>query len=279
VIVAQRVGRDFRDVDQATTPVDHVGYLVAASALDQMRAAKQQTLELLVPQPGHVLLDVGCGVGDEVRALAAIIGPTGRAVGVDQSSVMVKEACRRSCGSNLPVDFRQCNAHALTFADNTFDGCRVERTLQHVADPHKVLAEMVRVAKPGARIVALEPDWDTAFVSGGRRETSRLINRLQTDLVSRHGWIGRQLLGLFRAVGIADVTMLPEVFLLTDLPTARYVFRFDECAEAGQSVGLLAAADYAEWLNELAVAAENGSFLAGVTGFTVFGTKGEEAAG
>lgn len=66
---------------------------------------------------------------------------------------MIAEAQRRTVGLGLPVTFMQGDAHHLDFPDGTFDGCRAERLLQHTADPQAVLAEMARVAKPGARVV------------------------------------------------------------------------------------------------------------------------------
>jgi len=47
-------------------------------------------------RPGDRVLDVGCGLGDDVRALAALVGPSGRAVGIDASEATIaKQASLR----------------------------------------------------------------------------------------------------------------------------------------------------------------------------------------
>ena len=45
---------------------------------------------------------------------------------------------------------------ALEFADATFDACRADRVLQHLLDPGRAVAEMVRVTRPGGRLVICE---------------------------------------------------------------------------------------------------------------------------
>lgn len=98
------------------------------------------------------LLDVGCGTGDEVRALAHAVGPRGRSVGVDASAVMVAEAQHRHAASGLPVAFVVGDAQHLAFADASFDRCRAERVLMHLDDPERALAEMRRVVRSGGRL-------------------------------------------------------------------------------------------------------------------------------
>jgi SAM-dependent methyltransferase len=274
-----RVSRAFRDVDQSEAPGASVRYLAAVSGVEQTQRLKARTIDLLALTNGQVVLDVGCGAGDEVRAMASIVGSSGRAVGIDGSALMIEEAWKRSRDGQLSVDFQQADAHQLPFADNTFDGCRVERTLQHVADPRRVVAEMVRVAKPGSWVVAFEPDWETVFVNGGDRETIRALNRAHVDVNTRHGWIGRELPGIFHEAGLDHVAPNCEVFHLTDLPLARYLLNFDESAETAISAGWLTPAAYSAWLAALEVAAARRTFFAGLVGLIVVGTKPGSPAG
>ena len=76
-----------------------------ANAMEFFRAAKSRTYALLALRVGEQVLDVGCGAGEDVRALAEIVGPTGRAIGVDSSQTMVAAARERSVDSPLPVAF------------------------------------------------------------------------------------------------------------------------------------------------------------------------------
>src|SRR5687767_12350366 len=134
----------FDEVDEASA-AEQIAYLDEQAATTFWRARKAFSLELLEMRPGTVVLDVGCGIGDEVRAMAE---RAGRAVGVDASRPLIEEARRRTT-TEQDASFKVGDALALPFDDDRFDGVRTERTLQHVKDPGKALAEMARVARPG----------------------------------------------------------------------------------------------------------------------------------
>ena len=72
---------------------------------------------------------------------------------------MVDEARRRGLPTATVGD-----ATSLPFPDDFFDGCWADRTFQHLADPHKALAELARVTRSGGRIVVVDPDYDTQVV-------------------------------------------------------------------------------------------------------------------
>jgi len=149
---------EFTDVDRAAEPGHLARLLQTITVMEGAQAYKQRTFDLLAPDQGHVLLDVGCGNGDDVQALAKRVGPTGRVVGVDRSETMIAEARARADAADLPVTFQVGNAHALEFVEDTFDGCRADRVLHHVEDPPLVLAEMVRVARRGGVIYVHTPN-------------------------------------------------------------------------------------------------------------------------
>ena len=66
-------------------------YLDAMAEL--IKQHKQRTYTWMHLQPGHTVLDVGCGPGTDTLASAGLVGPTGRVVGVDADAVMVAEPC------------------------------------------------------------------------------------------------------------------------------------------------------------------------------------------
>ncbi|HEY8293436.1 MAG TPA: methyltransferase domain-containing protein, partial [Thermomicrobiales bacterium] len=197
----------FDQVDRTTDPADFVRYLDATRATDFYQEIKGRSYDLLALGAGDHVLDLGCGTGDDVVALARRIGPTGRAIGVDASATMIAEAHRRSAELALPVAFFQGDAHHLAFPDATFDGCRAERLLQHALDPQAILAEMVRVAKPGARIVVWESELDMLVFDAPDRAVSRTMQRYICDGF-RNGAIGHQLYRRFQEAGLIAVEAL-----------------------------------------------------------------------
>jgi ubiquinone/menaquinone biosynthesis C-methylase UbiE len=261
----------FRDVDQTGDPGFYMRFLQSVSGLERMRQLKRRSYELLQVRPGNHVLDVGCGLGDDVRALAALVGPTGRVVGIDVSAAMITEARKRSEGTDLPVEFAVGDAHHLDFPDGSFDACRTERTLHYVAEPARAVAELVRVTRPGGHVVALEPDHETLVISPGEKATTRRIVQAFADNIP-NGWIGRQLLGLFLAAGLVEVVPVPDVILNTQLEVFRQLI-LDAHLETVKQTGLMPAHQVDAWLADLVEAQEHGRFLVSTTVFCVVGRK------
>jgi SAM-dependent methyltransferase len=94
----------FSNIDAAADPTDFVRFMDDANSMEFCRSAKERTFTLLALQVGNRVLDVGCGTGDDVRALAQIVGPTGRGVGLDSSQTMIEAARRRAAGQSA-VEF------------------------------------------------------------------------------------------------------------------------------------------------------------------------------
>ena len=76
------IGRGFSG-DPAIAPAELVQFLDACRQIDSIAQMKQWILDQLQLAAGQSVLDVGCGTGDDVAAAAAVVGPSGSAVGVD----------------------------------------------------------------------------------------------------------------------------------------------------------------------------------------------------
>src|SRR5664280_2662475 len=111
--------------------------------------------------------------------------------------------------SSLPLRFAAGDARDLPFPAGSFDACRAERVFQHLPDPLRALTEMIRVTRPGGRVLVLDTDWGTTAVNGaGRRLTQRVLEGFGDHIAQ--GWIGRQLPGLFHQAGLNDVVVAAE---------------------------------------------------------------------
>jgi demethylmenaquinone methyltransferase/2-methoxy-6-polyprenyl-1,4-benzoquinol methylase len=103
---------------------------------------------------GARALDLCCGTGDLTLELARRVGPEGLAVGSDFSADMLERARAKAGGA--AVRFEHGNALELPYEDASFDAVTVAFGIRNVADVRTCLAEMVRCARPGGRVVVLE---------------------------------------------------------------------------------------------------------------------------
>src|SRR3954447_21478559 len=253
----------FPAVDDAGDAERYAQYLDAQASTPFWRGAKRASIDALGLQHGSTALDVGCGTGEEARTMAAIAGA---AVGVDASRFFVEEARRRT-GQRYDARFEQARAEQLPFEDGSFDAVRTERTLQHVDDLAAAIGEMWRVAKPGARIVALEPDWDTLVFDAGPLASTRAVTRAWADSI-RNPVAGRQIARRLRRLGALDVQAESRTAGITELAYAEDQYGLTELAERTLSPAAARA-----WLNTLAQRDAEGAFLAAATYFLVSASK------
>jgi ubiquinone/menaquinone biosynthesis C-methylase UbiE len=262
----------FTDIDRSADPAGFVRVLDALTALDFIRAYKRRTFELLDLQPGASVLDLGCGTGDDVQELARRVGPSGWVVGVDRSETVIAEARDRVQGTSLPVAFQVADAYALPFPDATFDACRADRVFHHLEHPCQAFGELLRVVRPGGRILLFDPDFETAIVDAPDRALTRRLLNFYCDGY-QDGWMGRRLPGLFRELGLTEIIVEPVQVLLTDLAQANVVLALESTVVRATASGLVDGVEGATWLDALRTASEQGRFFAAITAFMVMGCK------
>ena len=99
------------------------------------------------------MLDVGCGTGIVARTAADRVGPSGSVTGLDLNEAMLTVARR----VRPDIDWRQGDASALPFDDETFDTVLSQMALMFVPDRAAALREMARVVAPGGTVGLLVP--------------------------------------------------------------------------------------------------------------------------
>lgn len=211
--------RDWSESDERSDSEFFAEYLGQATAFEQVQAYKTRSHQLLDLDKGDCVLDAGCGIGDDVLALARSVGPTGEAIGIDNSEALVEQA--RSKGSDIStVSFRVGDIYDLEFAAGRFDASRADRVLQHLHQPSDAIAELVRVTRPGGRVALTDPDWESLAIDAPGEIPHNVFepDRLNT----RNPAIGRRLYRLCREAGLREIGI--DSFLLT---TTDFEFAFE----------------------------------------------------
>jgi ubiquinone/menaquinone biosynthesis C-methylase UbiE len=130
--------------------------------------------------PGARVLDLGCGQGNTTRCLADALEPD-ECIGVEFDPALVDYAQARP--ENPPcVRFQQGDATRLSFPDASFDVVFCRYLLIHMADPMRVVREMMRVARPGGFVVAYEGDFSSVGTSHPACTALETIHRIWRGL-------------------------------------------------------------------------------------------------
>lgn len=110
-----------------------------------------QIIERMDLKPGLQCLDVGCGNGYAVRAMAENIAPNGIATGVDVSPQMVEEA-RKHPNNPANVRFQVSSADQLPFEADSLDRLLSVEAIYYMSNPIVALKEWYRVVQPGGSV-------------------------------------------------------------------------------------------------------------------------------
>lgn len=171
-------------------------------------------------QKVRTLVDIGSGLGYLSGLFALYMRAGANVYGFDLDAECVREAQQRADANPYSVNFHFAvqDAHALPLADGAADLTMCQHVLMHMAEPQAILAEMLRVTRPGGRVVAFEPNTLVQSlvldsVSKGYTLEQRLaVVRYQSyyetgkqRLGDGNDSIGDALPGLFRSLGLEEI--------------------------------------------------------------------------
>jgi ubiquinone/menaquinone biosynthesis C-methylase UbiE len=166
-----------------------------------------QLLERVGVAAGAAVIDVGCGALGILDLLCAKVGLGGRVVGVDREPRMLDAARQVAAQRELPVELVQGDAVGLALPSAGFDFVHERTVLLNVQDPGRVVAEMVRIARPGGVIALQEPD-SSAWVCDPPHPAWDLLRAELVGAYRRNGKnfdMGRGIARLLRNAGLANV--------------------------------------------------------------------------
>lgn len=151
---------------------------------------RERLREVLGPEPGETVLEVGPGTGYYSFELAGWVGPSGRIELFDVQQEMLDHVMRRAgergYGNLTPT---RGDAAALPYPDSSFDAVVLTTVLGEITDQSSAMAEIARVLRPGGRLVVGELFGDPHFTTPAKIERLGTAAGLSFD--HRSGpWIG-----------------------------------------------------------------------------------------
>jgi SAM-dependent methyltransferase len=197
-------------------------YLLGYSEDEQVRLERQASefaadsewlFDRLGIGDGARVLEVGCGPRGCLDLLSRRVGPTGRVVGVERNAEEVERARRFVAEQGLAnVDIVHGDARNTGLPKAAFDVATARLVLVNVPQPEQIVAEMVRLVRPGGMVALHEADcighqmcdpplpaWEQLFGLLNRYSERHEIDR----------FIGRKVPRLLRQMGIQEVQVRP----------------------------------------------------------------------
>lgn len=255
-----------------------VGYVHGYSGDEARRLGDQaDTLATLLHAgttypAGSRVLEVGCGVGAQTVHLVTA-SPEVDLVSVDVSADSLAQA-RARVAAQAPgarVEWHRADLLDLPFADDAFDHLFVCFVLEHLREPHRALARLRRVLRPGGTITVIEGDHGSALFHPDSAYARAAIGCLieQQSATGGNALIGRQLQPLLTAAGYLDVTVRPRTVyadqtrpeLVDGFTRSTFIAMIEPVRDDALAAGLISAADWDRGVDDLhRSAADGGTF-------------------
>jgi len=212
----------------------HLGGIAALedrASMPTYRAMFRTLIDLIAPQPGEAILDIGCGAGSLDRQLAQRLGSANPITAIDVNPFWLREAEALAIEDGVAgtIRFLPGNAEAVPFPDNSFDAVFSVTVLEE-CDADRAIAEMARVTRPGGRIGIVVratdlPQWwnlDLPDSPEGRPIRRKVTPPPQS--VAAKGVADASLYRRMKRAGLADLTCFPTLVTLDrpDGPIWRY---------------------------------------------------------
>jgi SAM-dependent methyltransferase len=202
-----------------TTGGPHLGGVASLEDRARMpsyRAMFRTLIDVIAPRPGEAILEIGCGAGSLVRLLAQHLGGANPITAADVNPFLLREAAQLAEAEGLAgsIQFRQANAEALPFEDNSYD-CIYSVTVFEECDAGRAIAEAMRVVRPGGRVglvvraLDMRQWWNLALPEA-------ILHKVEAPprSVAPSGVADRSLYRRMREAGFVDLVCFPSLVTL-----------------------------------------------------------------
>jgi ubiquinone/menaquinone biosynthesis C-methylase UbiE len=230
-------------------------------------------LDAVRVQSGEVILEVGCGSGVVLREIACRTAGANTIIGMDINRYLLREAMSLAAREGLAdgITFQEGHAEAIPLAANSVD-VALSCTVMEEGDADRMLAELVRVTKPGGRVAVIVraldvPWWANPPLSAALRSKVDRPGLIGGD-VTATGCADASLYRRFHVAGLTQLTVFPQLVAVTST--------FEPSRLAGMEqriLAMLTAGESAEWGKAVAPAKADGTFFIASGLHCAVGTK------
>lgn len=225
------------------------GYMVVVRSL----------LDALAIRPGESVLEVGCGSGVIMRELARRTAGANRLIGRDMSPYLLREAreLARRAGFLDFIDFGEGRAEALPVPDAAVD-VALSSTVFEEGDAERMLAEIVRVTRPGGRVGIVVravdmPFWVNLPLDAALKAKVDAPNMIGGGVAAK-GVADASLYRRLAALGLRGLRCFPQ--LVPVVPGSERIERYQQ-----QILARLTPAEAGQWREAVAGAERDGTFF------------------
>ncbi len=233
-------------------------------------ALVRNVLDVVAIRPGEMVLEIGGGSGVVLREIARRTAGANRIIDVDISPYLLREAASlaRQAGLADFISFQEGHAEAIPLSANSVD-VALSFTVMEEGDADRMLAELVRVTRPGGRVATivrsldLHP-WTNAALSPAVRAK---VDMPGMGDVAPAGCADASLYQRFRRAGLIGLTCFPQLACVDPPQISRMAVMKQRI------LATLSEEEAVEWESAIAQAEADGTFFIATPHHCAVGTK------
>lgn len=178
----------------------------------QARAIWPQVVELIRRYglgPDIRILDAGCGTGEAASRLAEMF-PLARVLGVDILDDHLALARKRYAGLEPRLRFEHQSIFELAVPDGAFDLTVCRHVIHSIPHANRVIAELVRVTRPGGRLHLIPEDYGMLHFQAGPFDPRLFWHEVPARFGAMTGtdlFVGRNAYSILADLGLTDITV------------------------------------------------------------------------
>lgn len=204
---------------------------------------KERSYQLLDPQSGNSIADIGCGAGQDIVNIAR---SGAKVFGIDHDPQMISKA-KQQPTANLDIEFICCAADTIPLKSNSIDKIRFDRIFQHIADHDGVLKEASRLLKSGGYLQIVDADYLSLSLF---LEDPVFEHKIINAVAYRHIPNGHKVRCLpleLEHHGFKLISIEVHNYIVTDFEFANYMISFDKLINQELKKGNITSLEYEMW--------------------------------
>lgn len=246
---------------------------------EDIRAHRDWLLSFIPISKNASIVDLGCGTGEDLVALAnKHPGVTFTMLGLDSSTNSIDAAAERSRAEPRIVFRHQQLGDTILLPDESCDVVYSSNLLECLSNRVAFLRDVVRILRPNGTVVMGHWDWDSqTFDASDKALVRRLVMAFadwkQPWMEHSDGWTGRRLWGLFRSTGFFHGTIAARTLINTEFDTPWYGHARAEDFRSLAKAHLVPESDIERFMAEQRHLSAAGRYFYSITGYVYVGRR------
>jgi len=228
-----------------------------------LKALKDYSYQSFLSIKQGTILDLGCGIGMDVRNMASATEYPTTFIGIDHDASMIQKA-NTDKGTAANVQFINQEVSPLPFEANSIAGIRAERLFQHLPEPKKVLEDIAKVLQPGGVLVIVETDWDSISFYNAAVDIEAQVRYFLVHQKVVQGKIAKQLTRDLDNAQFRNISLRIFPTVLYTFKDACTYFWIDKIMDEMTAQGILSTTQCNDFLNSLKHADKEGYFACSI---------------